>query len=97
MTEHLHSEFVETCYRCQLNQDELSWADRVTGAVLYWDEWDGDDEEYDKRWKAIEDLLAARDARVWEQGRASVAEDFLKPMGDTGMRPVSPNPYKETK
>ena len=36
-------------------------------------------------------------AVIWEQGRASVAEDFLKPMGENGMRPVSPNPYKETK
>ncbi|MCC3277508.1 hypothetical protein LJ753_16715 [Arthrobacter sp. zg-Y20] len=34
-------------------------------------------------------------AKAWEEGRASVALDFLKPMDETGIRESTPNPYRQ--
>lgn len=33
-------------------------------------------------------------ADAWDEGRASIALDFLSPIGDSGMRQSSANPYR---
>lgn len=34
-------------------------------------------------------------AKAWEEGRESLAIDAGRPVGPDGMRPATPNPYKE--
>ena len=36
-------------------------------------------------------------AKAWDEGRASVALDFLKPMDESGIRESTPNPYRQPK
>jgi len=33
--------------------------------------------------------------KAWDEGRASIAEDFLRPVNENGMRPATPNPYRK--
>lgn len=49
------------------------------------------------RWLAEERRAAAE--KAWEEGRESLAIDVARPIGDDGMRHVTPNPYRaeETK
>jgi hypothetical protein len=34
MTAHLHSEYVEGCYRCDLSRDEVVTTEAITGAEI---------------------------------------------------------------
>ena len=34
-------------------------------------------------------------AEAWDEGRNSLALDFTKPMNESGMRPSTPNPYRQ--
>jgi len=84
MSDHLHSTFVESCYRCHLSRDELEYIDLVVAAVLHWDEFDDDnptsregiqesDAEYGDRYQAIADLLDDHDAKVRADERTKIA------------------------
>ena len=43
----------------------------------------------------FDEMVGRIKAEAWKQGRESVAHDMLKSLDESGVRPVTPNPYGE--
>lgn len=46
---------------------------------------------------AAQPTVAQVKAEAWDEGRESVAADFARPIGENGMRPSTPNPYRRSR
>lgn len=46
-------------------------------------------------WTMADAEFKAELAKAWDEGRESIAKDFMKPMDKYGMRESSTNPYRE--